>query len=222
MQRDGVDARPLADRETIAVLRDLLAGKTVDRRTAAHEFHGITLDLPPADVPEIWLGAVNERALRAGGEVADGVLLSVLAGPSYLRWARELTGSVPVTAYVLAAVDDDPAVAREAVRAAVGFFLVAESRSALVSRSQYADEVLAAIDALAPGESLVVPDRWVDEFAAAGTPDQVADRLRALLDAGADSLGLWLFPPDRLSEQIQRVAAEVLPRQESPVGCDIL
>ncbi|MGW5191980.1 LLM class flavin-dependent oxidoreductase [Kribbella sp. NPDC004138] len=127
-----------------------------------------------------------------------------------------------MTAYVLAAVDDDPAVAREAVRAAVGFFLVAESRSALVSRSQYADEVLAAVDALAPGESLVVPDRWVNEFAAAGTPDQVADRLRALLDAGADSLGLWLFPPDRLSEQIQRVAAEVLPRLESPVGCDIL
>ncbi|WP_112238004.1 LLM class flavin-dependent oxidoreductase [Kribbella monticola] len=207
--------RPLtAVRETIAVLRDLLAGSTVDRSTTTHEFHGIRLDLPPAQVPEIWLGAVNERALKAGGEIADGVLLSVLAGPSYLGWATGLTGGVPVTAYVLAAVDDDPAAARDAVRGAVGFFLQAESRSSLVTRSRYADEVLAAVAELAPGESLTAPDHWIDEFAAAGTPDQVAERLRALLDAGADSLGLWLFPPDRLTQQIQRIASEVLPKLE--------
>jgi alkanesulfonate monooxygenase SsuD/methylene tetrahydromethanopterin reductase-like flavin-dependent oxidoreductase (luciferase family) len=215
--------RPLtAVRETIAVLRDLLGGKTVDRATVVHELHDIRLDLPPADVPEIWLGAVNERALRAAGEVADGVLLSVLAGESYIRWASGVTGQVPVSAYVLAAVDDDPAVARDAVRGAVGFFLQAESGSSLVSRSRYADEVLAAVDALGPGEALVVPDRWVDEFAAAGTPDEVASRLRALLQAGADSVGLWLFPPDRLTEQIQRIAAEVLPKLDPVMGCDIL
>lgn len=205
--------RPLTVvRETIAVLRDLLAGKTVDGRTTAHEFRQIKLDLPPAEVPEIWLGAVNERALRTGGEIADGVLLSVLAGPSYVRWATGLTGSVPVTAYVLAAVDDDPQVARDAVRGAVGFFLQAESRSALVSRSRYAGEVRAAVDAVEPGGPLDVPDHWIDEFAAAGTPADVAERLRALLDAGADSLGLWLFPPDRLTEQLGRFAGEVLPR----------
>jgi 5,10-methylenetetrahydromethanopterin reductase len=207
--------RPLtAVRETIAVLRDLLGGKTVDRRTVTHEFREIRLDLPPVDVPEIWLGAVNERALKVGGEIADGVLLSVLAGPSYIRWASGLTGSVPVTAYVLAAVDDDPAVARDAVRGAVGFFLQAESRSSLVTRSRYADDVLAAVNALEPGQALTVPDQWVDEYAVAGTPDQVTARLRDLLDAGADSLGLWLFPPDRLTQQIQRIAAEVLPELE--------
>lgn len=211
--------RPLtAVRETAVVLRDLLAGKTVDRRTVAHEFHDITLDLPPADVPEIWLGAVNERALKAGGEFADGVLLSVLAGADYIRWAAGLTGSVPLTAYVLAAVHDDPAAARDAVRGAVGFFLQAELRSSLVSRSKYADEVRLAVEALTPGAQLDVPDHWVDEFAAAGTPDQVATRLRTLLDAGANSLGLWLFPPDKLTQQVERVAAEVLPQ----IGCDIL
>ncbi|MEV5960197.1 LLM class flavin-dependent oxidoreductase [Kribbella sp. NPDC051952] len=203
--------RPLTVvRETIAVLRELLAGKVVDGRTAVHEFQQVKLDLPPAEEPELWLGAVNERALKAGGEIADGVLLSVLAGPSYVRWARELTGSVPLTAYVLAAVDDDPSVARDAVRGPVAFFLQAESRSALVSRSPYAEEIRAAVDALAPGESLTVPDHWVDEFAVAGDPDQVAARLKALLAAGADSLGLWLFPPARLTEQIERFATEVL------------
>jgi alkanesulfonate monooxygenase SsuD/methylene tetrahydromethanopterin reductase-like flavin-dependent oxidoreductase (luciferase family) len=199
-------SKPLtAVRETVGVLRDLLGGKTVDRRTVAHEFHGITLDLPPADVPEIWVGAVNEKALRASGEFADGVLLSVLAGASYIRWASSLT-QAPVTSYVLAAVDDDPAVARDAVRGAVGFFLQAELHSSLVTQSRYADEVLAAVQS---GEELTVPDHWIDEFAAAGTPDQVAERLRVLLEAGADSLGLWLFPPERLTEQIQRVASEV-------------
>jgi alkanesulfonate monooxygenase SsuD/methylene tetrahydromethanopterin reductase-like flavin-dependent oxidoreductase (luciferase family) len=196
-------------RETVAVLRELLAGKVVDGRTAAHEFQQIKLDHPPEVVPEIWLGAVNERALRLGGQIADGVLLSVLAGPSYVRWATARTGDVPVTAYVLAAVDDDPQVARDAVRDAVGFFLQAEARSALVTRSRYADEVKAALER---GGPLEVPDHWIDEFAAAGSPEQVAERLQALIDAGASSVGLWLFPPERLTEQIGRFASDVLPR----------
>ncbi|MEU4190418.1 LLM class flavin-dependent oxidoreductase [Kribbella sp. NPDC026611] len=195
-------SKPLtAVRETVGVLRDLLGGKTVDRATVAHEFHGIALDLPPAEVPEIWVGAVNEKALKASSEFADGVLLSVLAGESYLRWASSLT-ALPKTAYVLTAVDDDPAVARDAVRDAVGFFLRAERHSALVTQSRYADEI-------ADG---VVPDHWIDEYAAAGTPEHVTERLRALRAAGADSLGLWLFPPERLTQQIERVASEVLPR----------
>ncbi|GAA0913557.1 LLM class flavin-dependent oxidoreductase [Virgisporangium aurantiacum] len=170
---------------------------TVRRLLAGHEHRGIQLAYPPAEPPPLWIGAVNEKALRAAGATADGVLLSVLSGPTYIRWAREQVaiGAAaanrdvpPITAFVLASVGEEAA-ARDAVSDAVTFFATAEAHTALVTRSR------------APGE-----------FAVAGSATQVRDQLAALLDAGADSLGLWLFPPEKLAGQLERIAQDVLPR----------
>ncbi|MVU79377.1 LLM class flavin-dependent oxidoreductase [Nocardia sp. ET3-3] len=213
-------ARPLtALEETADVLRELLAGELVDRRTEIHTLSGIQLSFPPGTPPELWIGAVNERGLRVAGEKADGVLLSVLAGPTYMRWVRELIPRhTPVTAFVLVAIDDDEQVARDAVRGAVAMFLQAESASALVGKSPYAKEIRTAVAELAPGEELPVEAAWIDEFAVAGTPDQVRDGLRTLLDAGATALGTWLFPADRLSDQLRRLAEDVLDTGAFPIG----
>jgi 5,10-methylenetetrahydromethanopterin reductase len=82
--------RPLsAVSETFRALRELLAGRMVDGPAGPHRFDRIQLAFPPAQPPELWIGSVNARALAAAGAVADGVLLSVLSGPSYLRWAHE-------------------------------------------------------------------------------------------------------------------------------------
>ncbi|MGK5558090.1 LLM class flavin-dependent oxidoreductase, partial [Actinomadura kijaniata] len=190
--------RPLtAVTETFDVLRELLDGAVVDRRTSVHELAGVRLEFAPRRPPELWIGAVNERALRAAGPRADGVLLSVLAGPDYVSWARGLVAAPerpapPLTAFVLASVSEDGRAARDAVRDAVGFFLKAEAHTALVGRSKYGPEIRRRVAALAEGEPLTVEDDWIDEFAAAGDPDHVRDRLQRLRDAGADSLGLWL------------------------------
>ncbi|GAA4092999.1 LLM class flavin-dependent oxidoreductase [Nonomuraea soli] len=216
--------RPLtAVVETFDVLRELLDGRGVDRHTGTHEFNGVRLDFPPEQPPQLWIGAVNERALRAAGARADGILLSVLAGPSYTAWARKTAGFGPagadrtgtaaggrggrITAFVLASIADDGRQAREAVRDAGGFFLKAEAHTALVGRSRHGAEIRRRVAALTAGEPLAVEDEWIDEFAAAGTPGEVGQRLQALLDAGADSLGLWLFPPGRLAEQLHRASA---------------
>lgn len=124
-QMGPVPDRPLtAVMETFDVLRELLSGATVDRRTSTHRLDGIRLEHSPAQAPERWIGAVNGRALRAAGAVADGILLSVLAGPTYVRWAREQVAAAgrpapPITAYVLASIADDDRTARDAVRDAV-------------------------------------------------------------------------------------------------------
>ncbi|MEV8632085.1 LLM class flavin-dependent oxidoreductase [Streptosporangium sp. NPDC051023] len=208
--------RPLtALTQTFDVLRELLSGAAVDRRTSTHEFSGVRLEFPPEQPPELWIGAVGERALRAAGARADGVLLSVLASPTYVAWARERVAAagrrVPITAFVLASVSDDDRTARDAVRDAVGFFLRAESHTALVEQSKHGAEIRERIAALADDEPLAVEDAWIDEFAVAGDPARVRGRLKELLAAGADSLGLWLFPPDRLADQLRRIADEVLP-----------
>ncbi|MEW9552955.1 LLM class flavin-dependent oxidoreductase [Nonomuraea sp. NPDC050783] len=210
-----VPERPLsAVTETFDVLRDLLGGATVDRDAGPHHLDGVRLEFVPGRAPELWIGAVNERALRAAGARADGVLLSVLAGPSYVSWARGLVDEAgrrpPVTAFVLAAIADDGRQARDAVRDAVGFFLKAEAHTALVGRSRHGAEIRARVAALGEDEPLAVEDAWIDEFAAAGDPGQVRARLQGLLDSGADTLGLWLFPPDRLADQLGRLSADVL------------
>ncbi|MEV0582617.1 LLM class flavin-dependent oxidoreductase [Nonomuraea sp. NPDC050310] len=222
--------RPLtAVAETFDAVRDLMDGEVVDRRAGTHEFAGVRLDFPPATPPELWIGAVNGRALRVAGAKGDGVLLSVLAGPAYVAWAREQVRAgaasagrragdrrwaegegPPIVAFALAAVADDEREARDAVRDAVGFFLRAEAHTALVGQSAHGPEIRERVAALAPDEPLAVPDAWVDEFAVAGTPERVAERLRALRSAGAAGVGLWLFPPERLAGQLRRIAEEVV------------
>jgi 5,10-methylenetetrahydromethanopterin reductase len=211
--------RPLsAITDTFVALRNLLAGQTVDRRTSAHHFDQIQLAFPPAEPPELWIGAVNRRALRAAGAMADGVLLSVLSGPAYIRWAAEQVAAgadeagrpapPPITAFVLASAADDDEAARDAVRDAVRFFVSAEAHTPLVGQSPHADEIRRR-GAVQAGD-LVVEDEWLDEFASAGDPERVGAQLNALLDAGAASLGLWLFPADELDDQLERIAAVML------------
>jgi Luciferase-like monooxygenase len=76
--------------ETFDALRRLLAGKEVTEPAHPHRFDAIELAFPPAVPPELWIGAVGERALRLAGAKADGVLLSVLSSPDYVQWARDL------------------------------------------------------------------------------------------------------------------------------------
>ncbi|MFI0480982.1 LLM class flavin-dependent oxidoreductase [Actinomadura sp. 9N215] len=210
--------RPLAAVfETFDALRALLAGRTVSGTYGPHRFEEVRLDFPPERPPELWVGAVGERALRLAGAKADGVLLSVLSGPAYVRWARERvaegaaeagrTAPPPITAYALASVDDDPRIARDAVRDAVGFFLRAEAHTALVGRSRYADEVRER-------GAATVGDDWLREYAVAGTPEEMAGQLRGLYDAGADTVGLWVFPAARFAGVLRDIAAEVLPNAQ--------
>jgi 5,10-methylenetetrahydromethanopterin reductase len=222
---DQMGVRPAAPltalRETATALRRLLAGEEVSAH-GAHRLDRVRLDFPPAQPPPLHLAAVNARALALAGEIADGTVLSVLAGPAYVRWARERiaegarrAGRDPVghrvTAFALCAVDADAERARAAVRDAVAMFLAAEATSALVRVPGRAAELAALLGAGGPLAGRI-PDAWLDEFAVAGTPEQVAARLRALRAAGADAVGLWLFPTDRAVEVAELVAAEVLPR----------
>jgi alkanesulfonate monooxygenase SsuD/methylene tetrahydromethanopterin reductase-like flavin-dependent oxidoreductase (luciferase family) len=57
-----------------------------------------------------------------------------------------------------------------------------------------------------------LPPAWLEDLAVAGDPEEVAAKIRALLDAGSDSVCLWLFPLDRGEELLRLTAHEVLPR----------
>ncbi|MCX7838473.1 MAG: LLM class flavin-dependent oxidoreductase, partial [Anaerolineae bacterium] len=85
----GIERRKplLAMRETVTVLRDLLAMKRVTFHGEFHHVEGIELDVvhgrrEPRNVP-IYIGATGDAMMELAGEIADGVVLNYCVPPEY-------------------------------------------------------------------------------------------------------------------------------------------
>jgi 5,10-methylenetetrahydromethanopterin reductase len=209
-----------AVRECVERLRELFAGEELTCQ-GLFAFDAVALTHLPEDELPIYLGMVGPKGLELSGAIADGSVLSVLAGVDYVRWARERIGagaaaagrdSAPhrVVTYVLYSVDPDGRAAREAVRDATAFYLTAMPDNALSEVYGIQPQLQELIAAGALGEEL--PAAWLDDLAVAGDPDEVAAKIQALLEAGSDAVGLWLFPLARSEEILELTAREVLPR----------
>ena len=213
-----------AVRECVTNLRRLLDGEEVTFEGKVFAFDLVKLTHEPGERLPIYFGMVGPRGLRLAGELGDGSVLSVLAGVDYVRWARERIaegaeeagrGSHPhrVVTYVLYAVDRDARAAKEAVRDATAFYLHAMPDSALSEVYEIQPQLREMVGR--GGADLVareMPDSWIDDLAVAGDPDEAAAKIRALLDAGSDAVGLWPFPLDRGEEILELTAREVLTR----------
>lgn len=76
-------------RETVALLRQILAGeKTAFAGQTLHS-HGFRLQSPPAQAVPLVLGAIGAKMLELAGEVADGVLLNDFTPPDRMAYALE-------------------------------------------------------------------------------------------------------------------------------------
>ncbi|MBL7258775.1 LLM class flavin-dependent oxidoreductase [Paractinoplanes lichenicola] len=183
--------RPLARTlESVDLIRQLLTGAPV---RFEGEFFQVDTKLsftPVRPDPPIVLGVKGPRAITRGGAMADGLLLSILAGPGYVRWVRDRVGAAKeLSAYVGIAVDDDPAKARDRLRPMVAQFLGVHgdhliTRTAGVSAT-VAEEFRAGWLSGAPRVDLVT-DELLDEVAVAGDAAGAARGLARLAEAGLD------------------------------------
>jgi len=96
------------------------------------------------------------------------------------------------------------------VREATAFYLTAMPDNALSEVAGIQPQLQELIAAGTVAQEM--PATWLDDLAVAGDPEEVALKIRALLDAGSDSVGLWLFPLDRGEAVLELTAREVLPR----------
>jgi probable F420-dependent oxidoreductase len=72
--------RPLQRmRETVEIVRRLLCGERVTFEGETLRIRGAALLAPPNRRVPIYLGALNRRMLRLAGEVADGLVINLLA-----------------------------------------------------------------------------------------------------------------------------------------------
>jgi 5,10-methylenetetrahydromethanopterin reductase len=214
-------------RECVSGLRRLLDGEQISSAGQVFDFQDVVLTHKPNERLPIYMGLTGEKGLRLSGEIADGTILSVLAGVDYIRWARQRIeeGQAEagrddhhrVVAYVLYSVDEDGAAAREAVRDVTAFYLEAMPKNALSQVYGITDEVGAMLrSGGAAAVAREMPDQWLEDLAIAGTPAECAAKITAFLDAGADAVGLWLFPLERARELAELTAHEVLPRLNAP------
>jgi alkanesulfonate monooxygenase SsuD/methylene tetrahydromethanopterin reductase-like flavin-dependent oxidoreductase (luciferase family) len=180
--------------ETITAVRQLLSGELVTLHGEQVNLEAVQMQLTAGYVPPIFLGAMRAKSLQLAGRVADGTLLTAMSSPAYVRWAlNQIQAGMAeagrtqhrVTVYMDVKVSQSGAVARAA------------ARQSLAKRLPWADIHLDSLEITAEAASFVqqygpegvaqhMPEAWLDEMVAAGTPEQAAQMILNLAEAGAD------------------------------------
>jgi len=214
-----------AMRECVSSVRRLLAGEELTERGDYFSFDRVRLAYPPPEPVPVYMGIIGPKMLHLSGEIADGTIGSVLAGTRYLAWAREQisagqasagrSGSPhPFAAFAMFSLDRDGERARAAVRPTMAFYLAADPVNAMTEVYGIAERTRELAVGGAAAVEAAIEDAWVEDLVIAGDPAQCAAKIRAFLEAGADSVALFPSPAERALEMIELAAEEVLPRLE--------
>ena len=199
LDRLGIEEeRPLAGlREAVEIVRALIAGD--EAGVAGERFElapRTTLAYPRVrDAVPLLVGTWGRKTARWAGTVAQEVKVGGSANPDLVAVVREWIGNPEVRVVLgsVSVVDEDGDWARERARTAVAPYL----------------EVVAHLDptlGLEPGEAPPL-----ERFSIAGTPEEVAERVVGLWDAGADRVEL-VTPQGRTPlEGVDLVCERVLP-----------
>ena len=230
-------------REAHAAIRSLLDTGAAELEGRFYSYRGVfTTARPVAPHVPLLIGAMaGPLTFRLAGEIADGVyaacsfsrealtfiLDNVRLGAS--RAGRDLA-DLDVCASITCAVGDDGEAARRAARLKAAFYLPSMP-PALVERHGIPFSTIEPInEAFARGDVAEAlrrtPDEIADRFCIAGTPEEVAERIRCdVFGAGFGHVALALADAEiprawagveipglpTLSEQVRLVADRVLP-----------
>jgi 5,10-methylenetetrahydromethanopterin reductase len=211
--RLGIDAaKPLTVmRETLAVLRELLAGRPTSFEGDRVRLRDVSLSLPAAaGATPLYLGAIGDRMLGLAGQLADGLIFSVLCPLPFIRRAlghvaagaaatRRDAAQIDVVAYVPFALRANAREARDLLRPEIAANLARFAGKPDVERLLTLDGPLDAArmqwiarrvaENVAPGK--IIDDDLVDALCLAGNEDDVRRRLDAYDGAGVREIALF-------------------------------
>jgi hypothetical protein len=181
----------------------VLAGEEITDRGVVFAFDKVKLTHPVADqsVP-LYMGGFGPNMLRLSGELCDGTVASVQAGPKYVRWARTQIGIGAVKAgrdpaehrlatFAIYCVAVDSKRAKDAVRELLASYLSQMSPGPLTCAYD-ADDRIAGLVALGGVEAVAsnMPSEWIKELAITGDREECAVKIQRLHEAGTDSVAL--------------------------------
>ena len=184
-------------REAIECLRPILRGERGDYDGRFVRCHGFRLR-NPLPHSRIGVGAFGPSMVKVSAELADEVVLN-LASPQRVSQVREqieqhaaAAGRMPphVTVWVPVGVRPGPAALRQ-LAGQVAVYLAPPGYGEMFCELGFADLVERARAGARRAElAAAIPLELAQQLGALGTPDQVADRIRAYLDAGADTVAV--------------------------------
>lgn len=202
LARLGYDvSKPLtAARETLIMLRALLARESVTSSGAKFEIEGGRLGFRPTreSIP-IYLAATGPKMCALAGELADGIYLPGGSPEMIARAIRDAREGSPegkaveVAWQTLVGVDSDPERARQQVRPGVGFILTEPNGEKVLEESgldpAYAQEIRSALGAGGiRAMCAAVADEVLDTLSIHGTPEECAHRLNEYVRLGVTHL----------------------------------
>jgi probable F420-dependent oxidoreductase len=178
----GVSHAPIVDARGHRYERPLERMRAYLDAMDAAPWQGPPLPEEPARV----LAALGPRMLELAAERSAGAL-TYHAAPEATAWARSILGSGPLLAVEQAVLlEQDPAEARRIGREYIAFYLTLPNYVRAWERAGFGPEELGN------GGS----DRLVDAMVAWGSPEAIAERAQAHLDAGADHVCLNVLDAD--------------------------
>jgi 5,10-methylenetetrahydromethanopterin reductase len=204
----GINRRkPLsAMRETVEVLRRLLAGENVTFHGEFHHVTDIQLDVVhgrkgPRNVP-IYIGATGMKMMEMTGEIADGACLNYLVHPDYnlramdalergAKKAGKSIDDIDRPQLMICSVDDDRKKALDGARKMMTQYLGQQPH--LMKASGVSQELLddihqvltwPATDEQIEAAMHLVPDDVVQMCTASGSPEEVKAKVREYVDNG--------------------------------------
>ncbi|MBA3874660.1 MAG: LLM class flavin-dependent oxidoreductase, partial [Anaerolineae bacterium] len=182
-------------------VRALLSGENVTLLGDHVHLENVQLKHIPKQQPPLYIGAMREKTMQLAGRAGDGTILTEMSSPAYVRWAREQinigmseTGRTDhkVAVFTYAKVGPDSQQARQTIRKTLGETLVwAKPHLTPLGIADEAAQLFNNVGAEKAAEQL--PEAWLDELSASGTPQQAAATIKRLGEAGADSV--VLLPP---------------------------
>lgn len=204
----GIDRRKalLAMRETIEVLRRLLAMENVTFHGEFHRVDGIELDVvhgrrEPRNIPML-IGATGPQMMALTGEIADGVVLNYCVPPDYnlpaleqlergAKKAGRTLDEIDRPQLIVCSVHEDRQTALDGARELLTQYLAQQPHIAKASGVK--PEVVAQIQSIlgwpATHEQVrqamhFVPDELVQRITASGTPAEVKAKVRQYVANG--------------------------------------
>jgi 5,10-methylenetetrahydromethanopterin reductase len=191
-----------AMRETIEIIRRFFRGEEVTYAGKVFQTERIKLSFRPmrTEIP-IYLGILGPKNCELTGEAADGLLLSIMSSPAYVKFAMEHVRNglaksgrdertFDVGAYIFSSISEDERAARDRLRPIVAMMisLMAPQPNTPIfaAAGLPADTIRAFGASFAQGKVPVdmVTDEMLDTFTIAGSPARCRENLSRLIEAG--------------------------------------
>ena len=176
--------------EATRLLRRLWTEENVDHNGRFYQVRGATILPRPQQSPfPVWFGGRSEPALRRVGQIGDGWLASAVS-------PAEVTAALPQIRAFAAAAD----------RA------IDEDHYGVIVPFQFTRDTEAVLARVTPAMLRLRPDAPPTGYTAIGSPEDCRALVRRYVDAGASKFVMRpVCPPAELQEQLDLLAAEVLP-----------